>query len=196
MPPASVSMDRRLLMAWPMYGCEPPERARYMPSCTASASSGSGTGVAAPSGARPQPGSWPIAAASAIRARPAGVACAEASADLQLAVARSVSAGISVTGSALSGKSRFFSVKTVSSFWFHCPTAPPRPPQKGTAASKASGWTCATPADTKPPIERPEAMAHRAGPTASSNRPSADAWLSTASAMRQPVTSRVVPPTA
>ncbi|MFG3208527.1 hypothetical protein [Streptomyces tendae] len=88
------------------------------------------------------------------------------------------------------------SVKTVSSFWFHCPTAPPRPPQKGTAASKTPGRTWAVPAETKPPIERLEASAQRGVPTASSNRSRAAARLSMAAAMFQPVTVRVVPPTA
>ncbi|MFD5242322.1 hypothetical protein [Streptomyces tendae] len=52
------------------------------------------------------------------------------------------------------------------------------------------------PAETKPPIERPEATAQRGVPTASSNRSRAAAWLSMAAAMFQPVTVRVVPPTA
>ena len=134
LPPTSASMLRRLLIACPMYGSPSPERAPYQPAWYASTSRGSGRGAD-----DEYAGSWPIAAASAMRARPSGVACASASRARQASTDPFTSAGMSTTGREPSGSSRFESTKTVSSFWFHCETEPDRPPHIETTPSISDG---------------------------------------------------------
>ena len=98
-------------------------------------------------------GTCPTAAASAMRARPCGVACASATTFSHCSVALFTSLGMLTMGSEEPGASSVLRVNAMSRRVFQNEREPASAPQCGRAPANRSGYFCATPAATSAPSE-------------------------------------------